>query len=141
MRTRAKQTYTTPSVPLFVPYTLCTTEEQFLEEMRALGVTPGAHSTWSSGPGSGCCHLLSKDTGEKRILVCIRANPESSGISTAALIVHEAVHVWQMQMDDICEKHPSDEFMAYGIQYITQTLLEEYSRQTKGKGRKRRGQN
>lgn len=39
------------------------------------------------------------------------------------MMAHEAVHVWRSAMERIGEKDPSEEFMAYGIQNITQTLL------------------
>lgn len=46
----------------------------------------------------------------------------------AALLVHEAVHIAQRYWEYIGEEHPSNEHMAYVIQYISGELFEEYKR-------------
>ena len=46
-----------------------------------------------------------------------------------ALLVHEAVHIWQEIKKLIGEEHPSKEFEAYSMQAITQELFVEYQRQ------------
>ena len=58
------------------------------------------------------------------IIVTFSSRGKLSKEQTAALITHEAVHVWQRVMKNMGEDNPSTEFMAYGIQQITQTLLE-----------------
>lgn len=45
-----------------------------------------------------------------------------------ALIVHEAVHVWQRICDEIGERSPGQECEAYAVQSISQDLLYAYSR-------------
>lgn len=58
------------------------------------------------------------------IIVTFGPRHKLSKEQTAALITHEAVHVWQRAIKEMGEDDPSKEFMAYGIQSITQTLLE-----------------
>jgi hypothetical protein len=49
-----------------------------------------------------------------------------TGLQVAALLVHEAVHVWQLFRESIGEHGPSKEFEAYSIQAISQRLMERY---------------
>ena len=49
------------------------------------------------------------------------------------ILAHEAYHVWCYYLERIGEEKPSEEFAAYGIQAITQFLVEDYMRQTKTK--------
>lgn len=50
----------------------------------------------------------------------------------AASLVHEAVHIWQHHCRHWGETNPADEQMAYGIEYISENLFNEYVRQTQG---------
>jgi len=50
-------------------------------------------------------------------------------IEVAAILVHEAVHVWQQHCKDIGETNPGDEQEAYAIQFISSRLMREYTRQ------------
>ena len=54
-----------------------------------------------------------------------------------ALLVHEAVHVWQAFCEDIGEKSPSDEFEAYSIQSISYELMTAYANKTSLRGRRK----
>ena len=56
-------------------------------------------------------------------IVCYRPDGTKTRSQVAAMMAHEAVHVWRSAMETLGEKDPSEEFMAYGIQNITQTLL------------------
>lgn len=50
-----------------------------------------------------------------------------------ALIVHECVHMFQWICDEIGETHPSKEFEAYTIQYLSVSTIGLYSRLRYGK--------
>jgi hypothetical protein len=54
---------------------------------------------------------------------------DSNGV--VGLIIHEAVHVWQLIRENIGESNPSPEFEAYAIQAISQELIAAYS-ETRG---------
>lgn len=53
---------------------------------------------------------------------------DNTGIQIASILIHEAVHVWQEHIRHIGEDEPSSEMEAYGIQNISYTLMEEFSR-------------
>lgn len=62
-------------------------------------------------------------------IVAIDAKPGRTGIQVAALLCHEAVHLFQRYCQDINESEPSSEFQAYSIQWIAQELMTQYVRQ------------
>lgn len=65
--------------------------------------------------------------------VCIVALAPWSGrtpVEVAGLLVHEAVHVWQLYCDLIGEHSPGGEQEAYGIQSIAQELMQSFTEQT-----------
>lgn len=61
-------------------------------------------------------------------IVCLDGRGGRSGVEIAGLLVHEAVHVWQVWCDDIGELEPGREQEAYGVQAIAQELMAEYAR-------------
>ena len=69
--------------------------------------------------------------------VCLAPGPEITGIQIAAILAHEAVHIWQLIRREIGEDKPGDEGEAYAVQHITQELLQAYADLTI-KRRKRR---
>ena len=115
---------------LRAPYfLLCTTEARYLEMCRQLDIpypspwlNPGAHAT---------AHMLTHE-GRDICIVTIdgKLAKSYSGIAIAALLVHEAVHVFQFLCRSIGEHSPSSEFEAYAIQNISEELMEAYSRET-----------
>lgn len=46
----------------------------------------------------------------------------------AALLCHEAYHVVSMHYDHLGEEHPSEEFMAYGLQVVSKALFEAHEK-------------
>jgi hypothetical protein len=78
-------------------------------------------------------HFIERDRHYNRTLLVVCMNPDKNsafGLDTAALLVHEAVHIFQEMARYMSEKNPSDEFMAYSIQHISEELFAEYRRQT-----------
>ena len=109
---------------------LCLTEEQFHQKLKEMKVHkknyPPFLGSWHSHATT---HFLVNE-GQKSAaaVICLRDNSKYSYAETAALICHEAVHVWQAIRETLGEKEPSSEFEAYSIQNIVQTLLYEYDR-------------
>jgi hypothetical protein len=59
-------------------------------------------------------------------IVCLNAPVDITPIQVHCLLVHEAVHIWQLFCSSINEYSPSKEFEAYAIQSISQTLILRY---------------
>lgn len=119
-------------------FTLCTTPDLFRRAQARIGVRPDKVAVLfaSANGGARCTFFDDSDTVKPLTRpACIvtidgrAALENTTGIQIAALLTHEAVHVWQWGMELLGEKRPSDEFMAYGIQWITQELLEEFANQ------------
>lgn len=115
--------------PLY--YGLCTTEAMFRRELKRHNVL---RDRWPNfilnGHSDATTHYFTQKN-ETCAIVCIRARSENTGIQIAALLVHEAVHIWQEVKTLIGESSPSLEFEAYSIQAIAQELMEAYVEQTK----------
>ena len=65
--------------------------------------------------------------------MCLRVEKDTSDPQVVGLIAHEATHVWQQYADHIGESFPGREQEAYAIQWVTQTLYEEYLRRKRCK--------
>ena len=112
-------------------FTLCTTEKKFARILKHLRIPkkdwPGFTNGWHCDATTH--HFENREDFKVSSVVCLRLRNGVSYPQIAALIVHEAVHIWQKTRDDYGERSPSPEFEAYAIQNITQRLLEEYQRQ------------
>lgn len=112
-------------------FTVCTTETAFHRLLGKLGIEhcPWIKNTWSNATA----HFYPADKDRAACaLVCIRGWEGKDPIVVAGLLVHEAVHLWQEVCANLGEDHPSVEFEAYGIQWISQQLMWEFQRQTRG---------
>ena len=112
-------------------YCLVVTEEGYYAEMDRLGVHRQEQGSPTGASAAAVTFVPREKNSAKEdvAIVCILEWEQRSGIEIAGLLVHEAVHVWQKEIRHIGEEHPSDEFMAYGIQWIAQELLEQFWRQ------------
>ncbi len=111
-------------------YGLCITEKTFHKELRRMQIPrdqwpPFILNDWSDAT----VHHFDGVGGKQCAIVCIRAKQGRSGIQIAALLVHEAVHIWQAIRESMGEKEPSSEFEAYSIQCIAQELMEAFTSQ------------
>lgn len=112
-------------------FRLCLTEKEFHRELKRLELPRGEWPDFVLNPQSqATTHLLHSREGKRLAIVCMRDWEKWSGIEIAGLLVHEATHIWQEGMRDIGERSPSDEFMAYGIQLLSQELMESFVRQS-----------
>jgi hypothetical protein len=83
-------------------------------------------------PGRGATtHILQNPLGDVTCVVCLGAVPRKTTYEqVAALLIHEAVHIWQQYRDEVIkEPKPCSELEAYSIQRIAQSLLEAYAAQ------------
>ena len=111
-------------------FTLCTTDAIMQKELKRLGV-PKAEWIDFNNPRWLACVFEVKDCNEDICsIVLIKVKPDRCQLTTMSLLVHEAVHVWQTGRQMLGEKNPSDEFEAYALQFISQSLFKEYARQT-----------
>lgn len=114
------------------PYlTLCLSEVEFHHALFKLK----AHERpeWISQGANATTHHLHNADGHVTCIVCLREDGKHTGVQVAAMLVHEAVHVWQEYCDGIGEKQPGREQEAYGVQSIAQALMGEYARRRGGK--------
>lgn len=114
-------------------YTLCTTPEMYYAELKRLKIPP---KDWGDGFLGATSHARMQyfQCGGKYIaIVCIdNGNGQYSGIQIAALLCHEAVHIWQQHAVNIGSFNDhGDEEEAYAIQNIAQNLMELYQEQMK----------
>lgn len=115
-----------------VYFTLCTTPAMVAQEMKRMKVTDESKRPNVSGRADATCNFMENDKGEVVVIVCLFDHTKEYE-QRMALLVHEAVHIWQEIRSIIGERHPSSEFEAYSIQHISQQLFYEYSRQMKRK--------
>lgn len=107
---------------------LCLNKKQFKKALKHLGIPKADRPPFVLEGANATLHTLEKG-GKLTCVVCIDAEGRKL-TQVHGLLVHEAVHVWQKFKDNIGEQSPSSEFEAYSIQMISQTLFEEYERQT-----------
>lgn len=128
--TRPKYLSRYPCKPLPY-YTLCLSEKDYLREVKELGCKEWP-MPWG-GPADACCQFVVDSKGNQCVLVCVGTWAERDPILVACLLVHEAVHIWQTYCDQMGEHRPATEQEAYAVQAISQELMLEFVRQTKGK--------
>lgn len=107
-------------------YGLCLSEKDYNREMRKMKVPSGTQGPWISDGANATTHFLEHPDGHKAAIVCMDANGSLTGVQVAALLVHEAVHIWQQHRKFIGESEPGDESEAYAIQALSQRLMEAY---------------
>ncbi|QHJ00113.1 hypothetical protein GT347_20295 [Xylophilus rhododendri] len=114
------------------PYlTLCLSEVEFRRAMKRCTVAVADQPAWIRNDQSDATvHWLTNPKGCLVCIVCVRPRADTTGIQVAAMLVHEAVHIWQRFLLDIGEDQPSAEFEAYSIQAISQRLMEAYAERT-----------
>lgn len=105
-------------------YCLCTTEKEYLGELARLNVK--YPDKWVKEISGARTHFLDNDKGSTCAIVCLPLKEDHTILEHEALLVHEAVHIFQEICDTWGEKKPSPEFEAYSIQRITLNLLHQF---------------
>jgi len=126
------------AAPYLSHWVLCTTEEQYLAEMKNLGVPYYEVGRWVNKGANATTHFIPEEcltdpdilpSVHRVIVVCIDDTKANSSLDICGLLTHEAVHVARDYFDQIGETYPASEQMAYAIQYIAQRLMEAYAEQ------------
>lgn len=113
------------------PYlTLCTSEQQYLQALKDCGVKP-VHDWIKTPHADATVHHMTNQSCDAVAVVCIRVTPTRTPVEVAGLLVHEAVHIWQDYCDRIGETSPGREQEAYGVQSISQELMQAYAESLK----------
>ncbi len=103
---------------------LCLSEKDFHAALKKLGIDRRYWPDWISPGAHATTHHLERSSGDPHaVIVCIRKDRKHTRIEHYALLVHEAVHVWQAICRYAREDEPSSEFEAYSIQNISQDLM------------------
>lgn len=100
-------------------------EKMFRRIMRDLRVKDDL--PFVMGDADASTHLFERRSCRMAV-VCIRTRKGIDGIQTAALLAHEAVHVFQEHRKAFKEE-PASEYEAYAIQEIHQWLMYEFIKQ------------
>lgn len=105
---------------------LCTTQKRLDAVVKHLGYPERCKM-----PVTGASvRVFENPTDDMVCVVTIAEGHSYDPIEIAAVLTHEAVHVWQSFAAQIGEKAPSAEFEAYAIQIIAKRLMREYVAQT-----------
>jgi len=108
--------------PLPFYFAMAISEKEFDKGCRRLGIEKQIFATKDA-----CMHSFeNKETGGLVCVVCIDAEKakERSAPQIAALLAHEATHMWQAVCENMGESAPGREIEAYSIQWMTQVMLE-----------------
>lgn len=81
--------------------------------------------------GGATTHFMRGDDGMLRMVITIEGHRKQTKAVVAALIAHEAVHVWEHVCDEMGGPDPQGEHAAYGVQWITVCILEHLWRKGK----------
>lgn len=107
---------------------LCVDQKSFERELKRMKVPRDSWPPYVPEGANACTHFFTASDGDRAAIVCIDPQEGKTGIQTAALLVHEAVHIWQEHLEDTGEEEPGAESEAYAIQRISQTLMEAYAK-------------
>jgi hypothetical protein len=110
-------------------YCLCLSEEDFHKQLKKLSLPIHEYHPFVTFATGATTHYYESED-QKIAIVCLGDMKQGSTEAVHSLLAHEAVHIWQVCMEEFGEHNPSPEFEAYSIQQITQNLLEDYKRQT-----------
>jgi len=110
-------------------YALCLTPEEFYAELKRIGLSEPHWPEFLVRDGHATTHHFTHD-GQRIALVTLNTElaKTKTGAQIAALLVHEAVHIWQRHAVAIgAFNDHGDEEEAYAIQNIAQCLMTAYA--------------
>ena len=111
---------------------LATNERDFNRELKRLNVKRDKWPRFISERANATTYFLEHPkSGGQLAIVCLGESTGATGIQVAALLVHEAVHIWQAHTVEIGSFNDhGDEEEAYAIQAIAWELMTSYVEQT-----------
>lgn len=120
---------------LLCPYfCLCLNEKQFGKVLKQLNIQKKNWPDFLSMPHAhATVHFFEKSDGSLCCVVTFGDYKNSSFEAICGLLTHEAVHIWQQYKQFIGESEPSKEFEAYSIQWISQSLIKSFIKQSGAK--------
>lgn len=117
-------------------YALCLSQESFDGEMKRLKIPKKDRPDFQkTAHANATVHFFEAKNAERCAIVCMGSAKGFDREQIYALLVHEAVHIWQRIRESIGETYPGDETEAYAIQRLAQSLMFSYKEQT-GKSKK-----
>lgn len=110
-------------------FALCRKEKEFKKELKRLQIPKNQWPEFmGSNHANATVHYFENSHLDiKCCIVCLGSTKGYTEIQVYALLVHEAVHIWQATRDSIGERHPGLEQEAYAIQCISQQLFTAYN--------------
>jgi hypothetical protein len=106
---------------------LVLSEKEFHQAMKDCHIPKPERGAWlKNSYCDATVHHLENPQGSQCCIVALRVTKKHSIMQVNAMLVHEAVHIWQAFKQHIGERKPSREFEAYSIQAIAQRLMESY---------------
>lgn len=112
-------------------YGLCLDDKSFQKELKRLKINEPVRFI-KNDHSDATVHFFETDN-KVSAIVCLGKTKGKTSMQINALLLHEAVHIWQEIRLSIGEKSPSSEFEAYSIQAIAQNLMYAYDDMKKGK--------
>ena len=114
-------------------FCLCLTEAQYHRELKRLRIPKGSWSPFTVRNQIATVHRFINEVSGNVALVCVKEKSGKTIHQINAVLVHEAVHLWQWTKELIGEDEPSIEFEAYAIQAMSQRLFYAYEELTRKK--------
>lgn len=109
-------------------FCLCLNEEDYRQALKDIDNEDWDHEWVKSG---GALAHWFKTESSLTVIITIDISKKRPIEEIHAMLVHEAVHMWQKFKEHINEQNPSIEFEAYSLQVICMRLFYSYSEQTK----------
>lgn len=114
-------------------YALCLSEKDFTREMKRLDVPKNSRPSFLADEHCKATVSFFEETASSGLCCIVRIGRTEKLhlLQIHAILVHEAVHIWQHVKRHIGEAYPGDETEAYAIQRLAQSLIHSYEEQTK----------
>ena len=128
MSKRNKDLYYCELTPFKRAYVgLCLSDRAFHEELRRTKLKEDLGSFLKDGAVA-TTWTFNHRGGRTLYLVTLQEKPEFSMLQIGGLLAHAGTHVWEGEREALHETNPGSEVEAYGIQGLTQNLLEAFIR-------------